>query len=115
MIEYKGYTGHVTYDDEADIFHGEVMNTRDVITFQGKSTREIKRAFKDSIDTYLRFCKKKNRTPDKPFSGKILLRVPPEDHQAFFLEAKISGMSLNSWVKQALKAAAHIKPNRERL
>ena len=47
MLMYKGYMGHVEFDDEADIFHGEVINTRDVITFQGKSVTEIKKAFRE--------------------------------------------------------------------
>ena len=37
VMEYKGYVGKVEFDDDAEIFHGEVLDTRDVITFQGKS------------------------------------------------------------------------------
>jgi predicted HicB family RNase H-like nuclease len=54
MLIYKGYMGHVEFDDEADIFHGEVINTRDVITFQGKTVAEIKKAFHESINGYLK-------------------------------------------------------------
>jgi predicted HicB family RNase H-like nuclease len=56
MLEYKGYTGHVEFDDDAGIFHGEVLDTRDVITFQGKNVKELRKAFRDSIDDYLEFC-----------------------------------------------------------
>jgi predicted HicB family RNase H-like nuclease len=49
MMEYKGYLGHIEYDDQAEIFHGEVIHTRDVITFQGTSVAELRKAFKDSI------------------------------------------------------------------
>lgn len=45
MMNYKGYQGHVVYDDEAKIFHGEVINTRTVITFQGQTVDEIEQAF----------------------------------------------------------------------
>ena len=100
MMEYKGYLGHVEYDDEADLFHGDVVNTRDVITFQGTSTNELKKAFHDSVDVYLDYCKRKNRGPDKPFSGKFLVRVSPEQHRLIYLAAKNQGMSLNSWVSQ---------------
>ena len=55
-MKYKGYDGSIAYDDEAEIFHGEVINTKDVITFQGKSVKELKKAFKESIDDYLAFC-----------------------------------------------------------
>jgi predicted HicB family RNase H-like nuclease len=69
MMEYQGYSGRVGFDDEAEVFHGEVINTRDVITFQGQSVAELTKAFKDSIDDYLAFCKARGETPDKPFSG----------------------------------------------
>ena len=55
MMEYKGYVGKVEYDGEAEIFHGEVLGTRDVITFQGRSVDELKTAFRESIDDYLAF------------------------------------------------------------
>jgi predicted HicB family RNase H-like nuclease len=64
MLKYKGYTGHVEFDDESGIFHGEVLDLRDVITFQGKSVEEIKKAFRDSIDDYLEFCKERNEKAD---------------------------------------------------
>ena len=56
MMKYKEYLAHVGFDEEGNIFHGEVINIRDVITFQGKSTDELKQAFKDSIKDYLEFC-----------------------------------------------------------
>ena len=80
MIKYKGYVGRVEFDDEVGIFHGEVVDTRDVITFQGKSVEEIQLAFKASVDNYLDFCGKRNEKPDKPFSGKFVLRLSPELH-----------------------------------
>ena len=58
MLLYKGYTGHVEYDDEAGILHGEVLDTRDVITFQGKTVDEIETAFRESIEDYLEFCRR---------------------------------------------------------
>ncbi len=61
MMEYKGYLGKVEFDDEAGVFHGEVSNTRDVITFQGKSVAELKQAFHDSVDDYLAFCAARRR------------------------------------------------------
>ncbi len=69
-MNYKGYIGQVEYDDEAGIFHGEVINTRDVITFQGECVEELRRAFMDSIEDYLAYCSEIGKSPDKPFSGK---------------------------------------------
>ena len=69
MMQYKGYTGKVEYDDEAGIFHGEVINTRDVITFQGRSVVELREAFRDSVEDYLAFCAERDEEPEKPFPG----------------------------------------------
>ena len=71
MLMYKGYIGHVEFDDESDVFHGEVINTRDVITFQGATVSEIKKAFRESINDYLAFCKERSEEPEKP-SGLAL-------------------------------------------
>jgi len=103
MLKYKNYVGHVEFDESADIFHGEVINTRDVITFVGKSVREIKKAFKDSVDDYLDFCKVRGEEPEKPFSGRFNLRVEPELHQQAYITARQQGVSLNNFVVQALR------------
>jgi predicted HicB family RNase H-like nuclease len=78
MMTSRNYIAHVEFDDEAEIFHGEVMNTRDAITFQGKSVKELKKEFINSIEDYLEFCAEHSENPDKPFSGKFNLRLDPE-------------------------------------
>ena len=40
MLSHKGYTERAEFYGEAGIFHGEVLDLRDVITFQGKSVDE---------------------------------------------------------------------------
>lgn len=71
MLNYKGYIGHVEFDDEAEIFCGEIINTHDVITFQADSVNGLKKAFIDSVENYLEFCKERSEDPEKPFSGKF--------------------------------------------
>lgn len=97
-MEYKGYIGHVEYDHDAEIFHGQVINTKDVITFQGKSVEELKEEFINSLDVYLDFCKQLGQEPEKPFSGRLVLRLPPEIHRNAYMAAKKSGLSLNKWI-----------------
>ena len=106
MMSYKGYTGHVEFDDEAGIFHGEVLDLRDVITFQGKSVDELEQAFKDSIDNYLEFCRERQEEPDKPFSGRLMLRLPPELHRKVYTSSKREGKSLNQWIAERLERAS---------
>lgn len=105
MMEYKGYMGKVEFDDEAEIFHGEIINTRDVITFQGKSVAGLTKAFRDSIDDYLAFCKQRGEDPDKPFSGQFVTRIPPELHRQINAAAALEGKSLNAFVTEQLRLA----------
>ncbi|MCW5968695.1 MAG: type II toxin-antitoxin system HicB family antitoxin [Blastocatellales bacterium] len=105
MLTYKGYQGIVAYDEEAHIFHGEVINTRDVITFQGTTVKQLEKAFRDSVDDYLEFCEVRGEDPDKPFSGTLSLRVAPDLHRALHLRAKQTGKSLNSLIEEALRQA----------
>jgi len=102
MMEYNGYLGTVEYDAQAKIFHGDIINTRDVITFQGTTVDEIERAFKDSIDDYIAWCKEEGVEPEKPYSGKFNVRVSPELHRQVAVAAKKMRMSLNSFVEKAI-------------
>ncbi|WP_296452841.1 type II toxin-antitoxin system HicB family antitoxin [Rubinisphaera sp.] len=105
MMEHKGYIGKVEFDDEAEIFHGEIINTRDVITFQGQSVAELTTAFRESIDDYLAFCTERGESPDKPFSGQFVTRIPPELHRQVNVAAVLAGKSLNAFVTEQLQAA----------
>ena len=75
ILNYKGYCGRVDFDDEAEIFHGEVCGLRDVVTFQATLAAEVKPAFRDSIDDYLELCEQTGQSPDRPFSGKFIIRI----------------------------------------
>ena len=103
-MKYKGYEAVVSFDDEDEVFHGEVIDIRDVITFQGTNVDELKKAFMESVDDYLAFCKKLNEEQDKPFSGQFVVRISPELHKRIWANAKREGKSLNSWVEQKLSS-----------
>jgi predicted HicB family RNase H-like nuclease len=98
MMEYKGYLGKVEFDDEAGLFHGEVINLRDVITFAGETVQELRQAFQESVEDYLAFCAARGEEPEKPFSGTFTVRIPPELHRAIAVQARLSNQSLNSWL-----------------
>jgi predicted HicB family RNase H-like nuclease len=102
MMKYKGYVGQVVYDDQAKIFHGDVIGLKDVVTFQGQSVQELEQAFKDSIDDYLEFCASRGERPDKTFSGNIRVRMNPKLHEEISLQAAQHGISLNELITQKL-------------
>lgn len=109
MMKYKDYIGKVEYDDEARIFHGEVIGLKDVITFQGTSVEELEEAFIDSIDDYLVWCKERNEKPEKPYSGKFNVRISPELHAQLVALAKSKKTSLNNYVTEALNETVNSK------
>ena len=103
MMKYKGYVGKVSYDADAKIFHGDVIGLKDVITFQGTSVQELDQAFKDSINDYIAWCKKRGETPEKTFSGNLRLRISPDLHATLAHLAATQGLSLNSFIVDTLQ------------
>ncbi len=106
MLKYKGYTGYAEFDDEVGLFHGEVLDLRDVITFQGTSVEELEREFRNSIDDYLEFCEERSEESDRPFSGRLMLRLPPNVHREVYVRARQEGKSLNQWIAEKLEQAS---------
>lgn len=106
MMQYKGYLARIEFDEEANIFHGEVINIRDVITFQGKSVEELKKAFEESVEDYLEFCAERNEEPERPFSGRLTVRLSPEQHRKVILAAEKAGKKIDSWVADVLTKSA---------
>jgi predicted HicB family RNase H-like nuclease len=103
MMKYKDYTGVVTYDADAKIFHGEVIGLKDVISFQGTSVAELEKAFRESINDYLTWCKERGETPEKAFSGQLRLRMPADLHAKLAQVAEAQGLSLNSLIINKLQ------------
>jgi predicted HicB family RNase H-like nuclease len=101
-VTYKGYTANVTFSDEDECFVGKVMGIRDSVTFDGQSVQEIREAFREAVDFYL----ETNPSPQQPFSGRFMLRLPPEIHARAAMRAAQEGKSLNQWAVDALERAA---------
>lgn len=105
ILEYKGYKGEVSFDSEEGLFHAEVIDIRDVITFQGRSVEEIEDAFRDSVDDYLGFCQERSEEPDKPFSGRLMVRLNSRLHRRLYQQAREEGNSLDQLVSERLGEA----------
>ena len=105
MMEYKGYIAKVEFDDEDDVFHGEIINLRDVVTFQGQAVEELRHAFQESVEDYLAFCAERNEQPERPYSGKFSVRIDTELHRKIAMQARIASKSLNRWVSDTFEVA----------
>ena len=107
-MTYKGYMARIEYDDRDKIFFGRIAGIRDVVSFHGESVTELQAAFHESVDDYVAACIKLGQTPEKPASGRLMLRVPPEVHGAVLTAAQAAGTSLNQWAAKVLAEAAHV-------
>jgi predicted HicB family RNase H-like nuclease len=106
-MTYKGYAAHVEFDAKDHIFVGRVIGIRDVITFHGETVAELENSFWQVVDDYLEACAKLGQPPNKPYSGKLLIRVNAELHAAVAASAESAGKSLNQWAAEVLDKAVH--------
>ena len=107
LLSYKGYTARVEFDGRDNLLIGHVNDISDIIGFHGESVSELRAAFEEAVDDYLEACAKLQREPDKPASGKLMLRVDPAVHAAAIKAAKRERLSLNQWAGRVLAEAAH--------
>lgn len=105
MMHYKGYSGVAEIAFDTGMIYGRVVGLRDVVTFQGHTVAEAEQAFRDSVDDYLDLCASRNEAPEKPFSGKFLLRIEPQLHRFLVIEAQRRSISLNALIESTLNAA----------
>jgi predicted HicB family RNase H-like nuclease len=105
-MTYKGFTGRVEYDPRDDVFVGRVLGIEDRITFHGSTVAKLRREFRAAINHYLADCAARGRRAQKPYSGKILLRVSPEVHARAATTAEAQGKSLNQWAAEVLARAS---------
>ena len=105
-MTYKGYTARVEYDERDNIFAGRILGIRSIVSFHGQTVAELRAEFELAVKDYLADCKQQGINPEKPASGKLLLRVPPEIHGRALVAAQAAGKSLNQRATEVLQHAA---------
>ncbi len=111
-MSHKGYTARVEYDERDNIFIGRILGIRSIISFHGETVKKLRAEFERSVADYLADCESEGVQPEKPASGKMLLRVPPEIHGRALVAAQAAGMSLNQWATEVLQLAVVPAANR---
>lgn len=106
MIEYEGYTGVFEFDRELGLFTGHVVDLRDEIYFEGESVEQLTASMKRAVDQYLEVCRSRGEEPEKPYSGKLNVRLGSDLHRAVAVAAAASGESINSWISRVLEEGA---------
>lgn len=105
MKPYKGYLPVIEFDEDDLVFHGRIAGIRDIFTFEATTAEDLVKSFHKAVDDYLAFYAEKGQKPDKPLSGKIALRIPPETHRMVAMAAEMDAKSINQWMAEALEAA----------
>ena len=105
-MTYQGYTASMTFDSDDKIIVGRVLDVDDIISFHGESVAEFEAMFHAAVDGYVAACEELGSAPEKPASGKMMLRIAPTVHAAALKAAARNGVSLNKWAEQALCDAA---------
>ncbi|MGL4233030.1 MAG: type II toxin-antitoxin system HicB family antitoxin [Casimicrobium sp.] len=104
-LTYKGYSARVEFDAEDRIFVGRIAGVRDIVSFHAESVSGLEKAFKESVNDYLKACEELGQSPNKPVSGNLMLRVPTDVHAKAIEAAELAGVSLNVWAADALRRA----------
>lgn len=106
-MSYKGYTARVEFDERDNLFVGRVLGVKAIIGFHGETVADLRSDFEAAIDFMIEDCQARGEAPEKPASGKLMLRVPPDVHAAALVAAQAAGKSLNQWAAEVLDGAAH--------
>ncbi len=101
-MKYKGYVAHIEYDEEDRIFVGHLAGIKDIVGFHGTTVNKLERAFHESVNNYIAISEETGRLAQKPYSGKLMLRVSSDIHAAVATAAKVHGKSINQWASEVL-------------
>ena len=105
-LTYKGYTARIDFDERDNLLVGRLLGLRDRVSFHAENVADLRAAFIEAVDDYLETCARLGKSPEKPASGRLMLRVPPEVHSAALIAAQAAGQSLNQWASKILQDAA---------
>jgi len=104
-MQYKGYAARIEYSDEDRCFVGHIAGIRDIVGFHGENVDALRAAFEEAVDDYLETCEQAGISPQRPYSGKVMLRIPPELQAEIAMRAEANGKSLNQWAAETLAHA----------
>ncbi len=107
-MEYKGFKARVEYSADDEVFFGRLLGIEDIVTFEGKTVRELKKDMKEAVDFHIEICQRSGKAANKLYSGKVLFRLPSELHAKIAEAAARKGKSINEWGKEILESAVKV-------
>ena len=108
-MEYKGYSAHIGQSEEDGCLVGHIEGITDIVGFHADTTSELQDAFEEAVEDYLKTCQRLNKPPQKPYSGKLRLRIPPDLHVAIAKAAEASEKDLDQWATETFTHAVSVQ------
>lgn len=65
-MKYKGYSEKHFYSRDDNLWVGELVGIKDLITFDSSDINTLESEFHNAVDDYLSFCKEINKDPETP-------------------------------------------------
>lgn len=103
ILRTGGFIGSVHFSAEDDCFFGKIEGIDDLVTFEGQSVHELKKAFLEAVDDYAELCRIKGKKPHKSYKGSFNIRIGPVLHKKAAQKSLLLGMSLNQFVQKAIE------------
>lgn len=108
-MKYKGYSADIAYSEEDKCLVGHIAGITDIVGFHADTVAELQVAFEEAVEDYLETCQKLNKSPQKPYSGNLRLRIPPDIHVAIAEAAEASGKDLDQWATETFTYAVSVQ------
>jgi predicted HicB family RNase H-like nuclease len=103
IITYKEFIGSVHFNAEDEVFFGKIEGIDDLVTFEGNTVIDLKKAFEDAVDDYLELCSRNEKEIEKSYRGNFNIRISPELHKKVKRTAIKMGISLNQFIQKAVE------------
>ena len=106
-MTHMGYSARVEYSEEDGCLIGRIAGIRAIVGFHADNVADLRQAFQAAVENYIALAVERGEPPEKPFSGRMMLRLPSQLHARVSFAAERSGLSVNQWAAQALEQATH--------
>lgn len=103
IMQVDGYKAKIEYDPELDQFRGEILGLNGSADFYGANPKQLRSEFKKSLAVFLEVCKEQGISPQKEYSGKFNLRIPPSLHKQVATKASAQSKSINQFVHELIE------------
>lgn len=102
ILEYKTYYAEVHFSSEDETFYGKIIGINDLVSFEGTTVKELKKAFHEAVEDYLATCNEIGKDPEKTYKGSFNVRIPSDLHRKAARYATLNRMTLNDFVRHAI-------------